>query len=143
MKLTDKQYNRIAVLLPKQRGNVKIDNRTMLNALIYRCKNGCSWRGLPKEFGHWHVIYMRFSRWRQNGVMERVYEALFAEGFQGAAKYDLDSTSVKAHPNAFGCLKKGETGDREAARRVEHEDTRADGGGHAPKRLSPDRRGRA
>jgi transposase len=106
MKLTDKQYKRIAGLLPKQRGNVKIDNRTMLDALIYRCKNGCSWRDMPKEFGNWHVIYMRFSRWTQNGVMESVYAALSKEGFQNVPKYDLDSTSVKVHPDAFGCLKK-------------------------------------
>jgi transposase len=106
MELTDKQYKRIAVLLPKQRGNVKIDNRTMLNALIYRCKNGCSWRDLPRELGHWHVIYMRFSRWTHNGVMDRVYAALSAEGFKNVPKYDLDSTSVKVHPDAFGCLKK-------------------------------------
>jgi putative transposase len=52
MKLNNKQYNRIAGSPPKQRGNVKIDNRDMLNALIYRCKNGCSWRDLPKEFGN-------------------------------------------------------------------------------------------
>jgi transposase len=72
MKLNDKQYKRIAGLLPKQRGNVKIDNRDMLNTLIYRCKNGCSWRDMPREFGNRHVVNVRFSRWSQNGVLERV-----------------------------------------------------------------------
>ena len=38
MTLKDNQYRTIEKLLPKQRGNVKIDNRNMLNALIYRCK---------------------------------------------------------------------------------------------------------
>jgi transposase len=106
MKLKENQYRRIEKLLPTQRGNVKIDNRDMLNALIYRSKNGCSWRDLPREFGHWHVIYMRFSRWTQNGVMDRVYAALSTEGLKNVPKYDLDSTSVKVHPDAFGCLKK-------------------------------------
>jgi transposase len=109
MKLNDKQYKRIAVLLPKQRGNVKIDNRTLLDALIYRCKNGCSWRDLPKEFGNWHVIYMRFSRRAKNGVMKKVYAALSAEGLQRVSAYAMDSTSVKVHPDAFGCLKKRQT----------------------------------
>jgi transposase len=112
MKLNDKQYKRIERLLPKQRGNVKIGNRDMLNALIYRCKNGCSWRDMPKEFGNWHVVYVRFSRWAKNGVLERVYAALCEEGLQNADVYALDSTSVKVHPDAFGCLKKRQTVDR-------------------------------
>jgi len=106
MILKETQYQIIAKFLPKQRGNVKIDNRNMLNALIYRCKNGCSWRDLPKEFGNWHVIYMRFSRWAKNGVLENIYTVLSKEGLQCANVYALDSTSVKVHPDAFGCLKK-------------------------------------
>ena len=106
MKLNENQYRRIKKLLPTQRGNVKIDNRDMLNALIYRCKNGCSWRDLPKDFGNWHVIYVRFSRWAKNGVLQRIYAVLSEGGLQCADAYALDSTSVKVHPDAFGCLKK-------------------------------------
>jgi transposase len=50
MKLKENQYRRIEKLLPKQRRNVKIDNRVFLGAIVYRCKNGCSWRDLPKDF---------------------------------------------------------------------------------------------
>ena len=107
MILKENQYRRIEKLLPKQRGNVKINNRDMFNALIYRCKNGCSWRDLPKEFGHWHVIYMRFSRWAKNGVLERVYAVLCEEGLLHANVFAPDSASVKVHPDAFGCLKNG------------------------------------
>jgi transposase len=106
MELTEKQYLRIAKQLPVQRGNVKIDNRDMLNALIYRIKNGCSWRDLPQDFGNRHVIYMRFSRWAANGVLERIYRALAAEGLCGTGVYAPDSTAIKVHPDAFGCLKK-------------------------------------
>jgi len=99
MKLKEHQYRRIEKLLPKQRGNVKIDNRNMLNALLYRCKNGCSWRDLPSEFGNWHVIYVRFSRWAQNGVLQRVYAALLDEELlQTADSCALDSTSIKVTP---------------------------------------------
>jgi transposase len=24
----------------------------LLNALVYRCENGCKWRALPEKFGH-------------------------------------------------------------------------------------------
>ena len=106
MILKESQYRKIEKLLPKQRGNVEIDNRDMLNALLYRCKNGCSWRDLPKEFGKWHTIYVRFSRWAKGGVLQRVYAALSEGGLLHADAYALDSTSVKVHPDAFGCLKK-------------------------------------
>ena len=106
MKLQEKHYRKIEKLLPKQRGNVKIPNRVFLDAIIYRCKNGCSWRDLPKEFGNWYVIYMRFSRWTQNGVFARIYAALSEAGLQQVTVYGLDSTSVQVHPDAFGCLKK-------------------------------------
>ena len=106
MELTEKQYQRIAHLLPVQRGNVKIPNRTFLNALIYRCENGCKWRSLPIAFGDWHTIYVRFDRWSTKGVMERVYNALETEGLIDMGVRALDSMSVKAHPDAHGAPKK-------------------------------------
>ncbi|GHU10541.1 hypothetical protein FACS1894151_09980 [Spirochaetia bacterium] len=106
MELNEKQYQRIAALLPTQRGNVKIENRILLNALIYRCENGCKWRALPESFGNWHSICVRFDRWSENGVLERVYKALAAEGLTGCEVYALDSTAIKVHPDAQGALKK-------------------------------------
>ena len=84
MELNEKQYLKIAGLLPVQRGNVKIPNRTLLNALIYRLENGCNRRSLPATFGDRHVIYVRLNRWSCNGVLERVYTALETEGLLDA-----------------------------------------------------------
>jgi transposase len=104
--LTDEQYRQIEKLLPVQRGNVKIENRRLLEALVYRCRNGCSWRALPQAFGDWHVIYVRLNRWAKSGVLERVYASLAAEGLKEAKLLALDSTAVKAHPDAHGARKK-------------------------------------
>ena len=79
---------------------------SLLNALIYRCENGCKWRALPKIFGDWHVIYVRLSRWSLNGVLERVYTALAAEGLLDMNVCSLDSTAIKVHPDAHGASKK-------------------------------------
>jgi hypothetical protein len=49
MKISDKFYKEIAPLLPVQRGNVKISNRTMLEALLFACENGGKWRSLPEK----------------------------------------------------------------------------------------------
>ena len=113
MNLNENQYLRIAKLLPTHRGNVKIDNRRLLAALIYRCENGCSWRSLPQSFGPWHVIYVRLNRWAKSGVLEQVYTQLTAEGVPAKKVFALDSTSVKVHPDAHGARKKRYTGDRQ------------------------------
>ena len=106
MKLNENQYLRIEKLLPTQRGNVKINNRHLLSALIYRCENGCAWRALPESFGSWHVIYVRLNRWAKSGVLEQVYAALTAEGLSVMKVYALDSTATKVHPDAHGARKK-------------------------------------
>ena len=31
---------------------------------------------MPKEFGNWHTIYMRFSRWTKNGTIQRIFDEL-------------------------------------------------------------------
>ena len=57
MEITEAQYHRIADTLPRQRGNVSLDNLQVLNAILYVAEQGCKWRGLPKRFGNWHTIY--------------------------------------------------------------------------------------
>ena len=57
LELTDAQYERIAPLLPKQRGNVRLSNLRVLNAILYLAEHGCQWRGLPEWFGNWHNLY--------------------------------------------------------------------------------------
>jgi hypothetical protein len=41
MELTEERYQEIKGLLPKRRGHIKIENRTPLNARIYRGESGC------------------------------------------------------------------------------------------------------
>ena len=110
MKITNEQYQKIAKYLPKQRGNVKISNLQLINAILYVAENGCKWRALPKEYGNWHTVYVRLNRWSKNGVLERVFAGLQTEGIiEVRVKFIcLDSTTVKVHPDACGALKKTE-----------------------------------
>ena len=106
--ITEAQYELLKPYLPVQRGNVKISNRTLINAVLYVAENSCKWRALPKEFGNWHTIYMRLRRWAEKGVLERLFEALQQHRLI-QIKVDclsLDSTSVKVHPDGTGALKK-------------------------------------
>lgn len=106
MEMTEEQSQRIAMHLPKQRGNVKIPNLQMLRAILYMAENGCKWRGLPAHFGKWSTIYARMSRWSKSGVLRRVFEALKEQMNIPPAALSLDSTSIKVHPDGTGALKK-------------------------------------
>jgi len=108
MEISKAQYERIAPLLPRQRGNVRISNLQVLNAILYVAEHGCKWRGLPEHFGNWHTIYTRMNRWSKNGVLDRVFEHLQQEQIVRikVEAVGLDSTSVKVHPDGTGALKK-------------------------------------
>ena len=79
MQLNEKQFEKIAHLLPKQRGNVKIPSLVIINALLYIAENGCKWRALPEKYGYWHTVYMRFDRWVDSGVIDKIFNALHEE----------------------------------------------------------------
>ncbi len=108
MKLSESQYDRIKSLLPRQRGNVRLSNLDLLNAILYVAENGCKWRALPKEFGNWNTIYVRLNRWAKSGVLDRVFEALQRERLINIKieVASLDSTIIKVHPDGTGALKK-------------------------------------
>lgn len=107
MEITREQYKKIEKYLPKQRGNVSINNLQLINALLYVAENGCKWRALPEQFGKWHTVYMRMNRWCKNGVLQRLFEALQQEGViqVRTEALCLDSTTVKVHPDGTGALK--------------------------------------
>ena len=108
MKISRSQYERIKDSLPRQRGNVRLDNLVLLNALLYVLENGCKWRALPGEFGRWHTVYMRLSRWSKAGVIERVFARLQEEQILAIRieAVGLDRTSIKVHPDGTGARKK-------------------------------------
>jgi transposase len=108
MEITQAQYERVASCLPVQRGNVRLDNLQVLNAILYVAENGCKWRALPARFGPWHTVYMRMSRWAKSGVLDRVFVELQKARILRirVEVLSLDSTSVKVHPDGTGALKK-------------------------------------
>jgi transposase len=108
VEITESQFVRIADCLPRQRGNVRLSNLQVINAILHVAEHGCKWRGLPKRLGNWHTIYTRMNRWSKAGVLDRVFTRLQQEQII-AIKLEaisLDSTIVKVHPDGTGALKK-------------------------------------
>ena len=110
MIIKNEQYSKIESYLPRQRGNVIIDNHRLINAILYVAENGCKWRALPESYGKWYTVYKRVNRWAKNGVLERLFLALQKEQIAAITVeiLALDSTCAKVHPNGCGALKKQE-----------------------------------
>lgn len=107
MKISKKQFEKIKDMMPIERKPAKISHQQFLNGLLYIIENGCKWRALPKKFGNWHTIYMRFNRWAKNGTIQRIFRELQTQNVidvQGEILC-LDSTGIKVHPDASGARK--------------------------------------
>lgn len=104
--LRDDQWERIAPLLPGKASDcgVTADNRRFIEAVLWLLRTGAPWRDLPAEFGNWHSVYVRFSRWQQKGVWDRLLEA--ARNDADLEEVFIDSTAVRAHLHAAGAVKK-------------------------------------
>jgi len=106
MEISAEQYSRTESFLPLQRGNVRVSNLQVVNAILYVAEHGCKWRGLPKRFGNWHTIYTRMNRWVKAGVLDWLFEQMQHQQLIRIKieAVSLDSTIVKVHPDGTGAL---------------------------------------
>jgi transposase len=105
--LTDREWMLIAPLLPApsagQRGRPVIwPRRVIVEAILYVIRTGCAWRYLPSEYPPWRTVYGYFARWRADGTLDALHDALRAQvrvaaGRQAAPSAAvIDSQSVRA-----------------------------------------------
>ena len=101
MEITRAQFEQVESCLPRQRGNVRLSNLQVLNAILYVVRSGCAWRLLPHDFPHWKTVYTYFRLWRIQGLWEKIHERLRAQTRRAAGREVspsaaiLDSQSVK------------------------------------------------
>lgn len=107
--ITPDRFVRVAHLLPRQCGNVAVDNHTFVNALLWMCRTGAPWRDLPECYGKWVTVYQRFDRWSGNGATGCLSTALQEERIIGVEIRvpAMDSTGGKVHQHAAGGTEKG------------------------------------
>ncbi len=59
--MSDGQWAMVSLLVPSRRGpKPTLDDRTFIDAVLYRARTGVPWRDLPERFGSWKTIYTRF-----------------------------------------------------------------------------------
>jgi transposase len=75
--LTDHEWTAIRPMLPnKSRGIPRVNDRRVLNGILWVLRSGAPWRDLPDAFGPYTTCYNRFVRWRRAGVWSRIMNAL-------------------------------------------------------------------
>lgn len=94
--LTDGEWSVIEPLLPnKPRGVPRVDDRRVLNGILWRFRTGSLWAEIPERYGPSTTCYNRFVRWRKAGVWDRLLAAVSA-AFEGEIVM-IDSTCVRVH----------------------------------------------
>lgn len=103
--VTDKEWDVLKDALDcarSGRGRPFCDERQTIEAVLWRLKNGTSWRAVPPELGPWWRAAQLHKRWSDTGVWQRAFEYLRDHGRPDLADVMFDGTSVRAHPKAAG-----------------------------------------
>lgn len=102
--LTPAQFKLIDPLLPPANldgRHEKHPRHEIVNAIFYMLRTGCAWRHLPHDLPPWQTVYWHFRRWRDDGTVDRIHDALRdrvrdADGRDPAASAGIiDAQSVK------------------------------------------------
>ncbi|MFJ6727391.1 IS5 family transposase [Streptomyces sp. NPDC091281] len=107
--LSDAEWEFVRPLLPESlRGRKRLDDRRVLNGIVWKFRTGTAWRDVPERYGPWATLHTRFRRWAADGTFERMLHAAQAKA-DAAGDIDwlvsVDSTIVRAHQHAAGAKK--------------------------------------
>ncbi len=102
--LTDAQWEILQKGLPPAPGGGRprtTELREVLNAILYVMRTGCAWQMLPHDFPPPGTVSDSFSKWRGNGTIARIHDALRSQ-VRVASEHEpepsaasLDSQSVQ------------------------------------------------
>jgi transposase len=93
-----------ALLPNKPRGVPRVDDRRVLNGILWRFRTGAPWRDIPERYGPRTTLYNRFVRWRAAGVWDRILAAV-SEAYDGDIVM-IDSSCVRVHQHG-AAVKRG------------------------------------
>jgi len=112
--ISDEAWDMVADLFTetRRRGRPRVDDRLMLNAVLWVLRSGAPWRDMPEHFGPWSTVYQRFRDWRNRGTFEqmlkRLHTRLNEQGLIDLETWMIDSTAVCATRASSGAGKKGD-----------------------------------
>ncbi|MFI6210332.1 IS5 family transposase [Streptomyces sp. NPDC051041] len=107
--LSDAEWAFVQPLLPRSgRGRRRLDDRTVLNGIVWKFRTGTAWRDVPERYGSWATLHTRFRRWAKDGTFERMLRAAQARAdAAGDIEWlvSVDSTIVRAHQHGRSAKK--------------------------------------
>jgi transposase len=110
--VTHTPWERLPPLLPPQQpktGRPAVDQRRMLNGILWILRTGAPWRDLPERYGPWRTVASRFYRWQKAGLWSQLVAAVQAQADADGQIHwdihDLDGTMSRAHQHAAGATK--------------------------------------
>ena len=79
--LTDRQWMLVEPVLPDPPPGpagrpLVYEKREIVNAILYHVRAGGAWRMLPNDLPPWQTVYGYFTRWRSDGTLDRLHDAL-------------------------------------------------------------------
>jgi len=104
--LTDAEWKIIEPLLPqKSRGVERVDDRRVLNGIVWRLRSGSPWVEIPERYGSSTTCYNCFMRWQKAGIWSQLSSAI-SDAYDGRNQM-IDSTTVSVRQHAANGDKMG------------------------------------
>jgi transposase len=103
--LTNEEWSYVKPLIrrTKRGGNRRhVDEREIVNGLMYILSTGCQWRAIPKDLPPRSTLYDYFDLWTWEGTLDRIHHALYGLCREQAGREAqpsaaiIDSQSVKS-----------------------------------------------
>jgi transposase len=103
--LTDAEWGLIKDLIPPaKRGGRKrtINEREVVNGIMYILGTGCQWRALPKDLPPRSTVHDYLDLWQWDGTLDRIHHSLYVQCREQAGREAsptagiIDSQSVKS-----------------------------------------------
>ena len=104
--LTDEQWSFLKGFMPPspKRGRPRLDDRKVLNGILYVLTTGCRWADMPRQYGHPTTAWRRLKKLQEEGIWQKILQSLLNLGYS-LGKIDpsltaIDSTTIKAQKGA-------------------------------------------
>ncbi|WP_341793676.1 transposase [Rickettsia endosymbiont of Ceutorhynchus obstrictus] len=71
----------------KKKGRkIKIDRRSIVNAIFYQSRTGCQWQYLPKEYPNYKIVNEYYNKWNRRGLWQKINEELVSRCLESMGK---------------------------------------------------------